>query len=234
MIDQSTSLWDRGLLAMLGCSLAGHAVVLGVQLITGHWSISVPAKKPLRLIYESRTTGAQREEVPPLPRVPSAALGQGVEAGGFGSGASGLLTQIRVGSGAGGAAEALGSAESRNAWSGAIDLTNLTVAARGNPVLYSYFAAIREHIQRTADERAWLPHKAEASGTVYIGFVIHRNGAADAADVVAERSVASSLLQSIALRIVKASSPFPPFPPSAQEPSKLLVVPLEFISTDSN
>ena len=37
-----------------------------------------------------------------------------------------------------------------------VDLTNLVDAARGDPVLLSYFSAIREQIQRTANAQAWV------------------------------------------------------------------------------
>ncbi len=116
------------------------------------------------------------------------------------------------------------------AWETAIDLTNLAAASQGNPVLYAYFGAIREQIQRIANTHAWLPEDGINPGTVYVGFIIGRTGAIESVGVVSERSVDSSILQRAALGIVKASGPFVALPPSFDEPSMAIVVPIEFAS----
>ena len=109
-----------------------------------------------------------------------------------------------------------------------VDLTNLADAARGNPVLLSYFSAIREQIQQTANRREWLMGEAE-QGLIYIAFLLTSNGAVKGVDIVSDRSAPSPALRDIALRIVKTAAPFPPFPPSMPEPNKTVVVPLEFL-----
>lgn len=112
--------------------------------------------------------------------------------------------------------------------SSVVDLTNPVDAARGDPVLLSYFSAIREQIQQTANRHVWLTGH-EAEGLVYVSFLLASSGAAKTIDVVPERSVDSHTLREVALRIVKSAAPFPPFPPSMIEPSKTIVVPLEFL-----
>lgn len=109
-----------------------------------------------------------------------------------------------------------------------IDLTNLTEASQGDPVLLSYFSAIREQIQRAADRRGWVTEDV-SRGLVTISFILGANGAIREVAVVAERSSTSATLQEIARRIVESAAPFPPFPPSIGEGRKTIVVPLEFL-----
>jgi TonB family protein len=110
-----------------------------------------------------------------------------------------------------------------------IDLTNLVEASRGDPVLLSYFGAIREQIQRTADQRAWMAAE-ERGGLVYVSFILNAGGSVQGPAIVDDRSAHSKLLQDIALRIINEASPFPPFPPSMAQASKTIVVPLEFMA----
>ena len=109
-----------------------------------------------------------------------------------------------------------------------VDLTNLVDASRGNPVLLSYFSAIRDQIQQAANRTTWLSG-ASSEGLVYISFTLSASGAIQKVTVVSERSVAAQPLQEAAIRIVRAAAPFPPFPPSMAEPNKTVVVPLEFL-----
>ena len=109
-----------------------------------------------------------------------------------------------------------------------IDLTNLVDAARGDPVLLSYFSAIREQIQRTANTHAWVSGQSD-QGLVFVTFVLASSGTVQGIQIVSDRSAPSPTLQDVALRIVRAASPFPPFPPSIPEPNKTIVVPLEFL-----
>ena len=76
--------------------------------------------------------------------------------------------------------------------------------------------------------RAWLPSGEITGGIIYIGFSIGRSGEIDSIAVVPDRSVDSPLLRKTALHIIESSSPFLPFPPSLQESSKTVVVPIEF------
>ena len=109
-----------------------------------------------------------------------------------------------------------------------VDLTNLVDASRGDPVLLNYFGAIREQIQRTANRRPWLASEG-VEGLVYVSFVLSSTGEIHGLSVVSETSVPSDTLRDVALRIVETAAPFPPFPPSLPEPSKTIVVPLEFL-----
>ena len=250
MIAQSSPSVDRRFLIMLSVSLLIHAIVVATSLISGR--IFWKSHPPLELIYESKRSAPtvkplkQPASYPTEPeaeqrseRLARAARGMiGNAAGTLGAGPdmSGFMTRIHVGMGAPseGWASTGGLPAGRDAWAGAVDLTNLTVAARGNPVLYSYFGAIRERIQQTADERVWLPEKLSASGTIYVGFVVNQAGVLISAEIVKDRSSQSAALQDAAVRIVKAANPFLPFPPSVRESSKILVVPLEFVSSPAN
>ena len=110
-----------------------------------------------------------------------------------------------------------------------VDLTNLVEASRGDPVLLSYFSAIREQIQRTANtQAAWLTGD-QGQGLVYVSFVLSSSGGVGNISIVSDRSVRAQPLWDAALGIVKTAAPFPPFPPSMAEPSKTVVVPLEFL-----
>ena len=231
---------DRLFLMGLLLSLVGHAVVLGAELLIPGWGRWTQAVKPLKLSYEpiapddtsQWAKGVSRahaglENVPSPSAVPVAAG----SSGGYRPLASEaqtayLLSHINVGAVAIGGS-ALPSAAGRTGWETAVDLTNLAAASQGNPVLYAYFGAIREQIQQTANANAWLP-ETTAPGTAYIGFVIDRSGAIDSSGVVAERSTGPAMLRQLALRIVKASGPFAPFPPSYGQPSMAVVVPIEF------
>jgi TonB family protein len=113
-----------------------------------------------------------------------------------------------------------------------VDLTDLVAASQGNPVLLSYFSAIREQIQRAANQQVWFTGLS-LEGVVYVTFILHAGGQIEGAAVLAEQSVRSEALRQIAVRIVQASAPFPPFPPSLREPKKLILVPLEFLLTSS-
>ena len=109
-----------------------------------------------------------------------------------------------------------------------VDLTDLVEAAKGNPVLLSYFSAIREQIQQAANHRTWMTGEGH-EGTVYVSFVLAANGSIRSATVLEGRSVPSRTLQGIAMQIVQSAEPFPAFPPSLPEHRKTIVVPLEFL-----
>ena len=109
-----------------------------------------------------------------------------------------------------------------------VDLANLADASGGNPVLLSYFGVIRDQIQRTANNRAWSTGDT-TEGLVYVSFVLTATGSVHSVAILSDKSVPSDRLQDISLRIVKTAAPFPPFPPSIQEPSKNVIVPLEFL-----
>lgn len=117
-----------------------------------------------------------------------------------------------------------------------VDLANVVEAVRDHPVLFSYFGAIREQIQRNANRQAWLPdypfHEGP-QGVVYVSFVLSADGTVRGASIVPERSVSSPTLQAAARQIVESAGPFPPFPPSLKDPSKTILIPLEFLWEES-
>jgi len=238
---------DRLFAVALGISLAGHIVVLAGQLVIVTWHGSRRPPRPLKLVYERPATPRPSRWTPEALRPnqlesrtllgPSSAELQPSSEGGRPRGGNGMLAselanlepQIRIGLQANDRTRATW-LDDRSPLAAAVDLTNLAEAAQGNPVLLSYFGTIREKIQRTANMHTWFPKGEVAGGVVYIGFDLDRTGAIQSAAIVPGRSTASSTLCDIALRIVKASGPFLPFPPSLQGSSKTIVVPLEFIS----
>ena len=109
-----------------------------------------------------------------------------------------------------------------------VDLADLTRSAAGNPVLFQYFSVIREQIERSAGGRSWLIEQGQ-QGLVCVAFVLTAQGTIQDAHVVGDRSMPSEALRTVALRIVGAAAPFPPFPPSINDASKTVVIPLEFV-----
>ena len=109
-----------------------------------------------------------------------------------------------------------------------IDLNDLTRSVSGNPVLFQYFSVIREQIERSASGRSWVIEQGQ-QGIVCVAFVLTAEGALQNVHVVGDRSIPSDALWAVALRIVGAAAPFPPFPPSIKETSKTVVIPLEFV-----
>jgi len=101
-------------------------------------------------------------------------------------------------------------------------------AAQGDPVLLSYFMAIRDQIQRTANRQTW-PADGAGEGLVYVSFVLSQAGMIQSAGNVRGRSIASPALQEMAVKIVQHAGPFAPFPPSVPGGMKTIVIPLEFL-----
>lgn len=241
--------WHEKLLALaLGLSLGIHIVFLSAQVVFYKFGPKTSSRQA-KLIYHKEQVPAASEWTSKQQPVPAAtqvrelarsmtATLPGPGAGRVSVGAKDRATALgapnperAVGSGArwGNAPGGAGAGDpGRDVWASAVDLTDLAAAAQGNPVLFSYFGAIREQIQRTADARAWLPEQENGSGVVYVGFVIGRTGALRSSSVVPERSTASPVLCRVALQIIQASNPFLPLPPSFTESSKAVVVPIEF------
>lgn len=236
---------DRIFAVTLGVSILGHVLVVGMSLSLFGWTGLFSASRPFRLVYEQEQPREEshwsQEEIPrvqdSLKELPgpsgSPLQGSGMD----GHQLEGVfleamqsqladLLQITIGGSRKAAATNL--SDNSGAWASAADLTNVTAAAQGNPVLLSYFGAIREQIQETANAGRWLSRPVSDSGVVYVGFVVTRTGAIRAVSVVPERSISSLVLQEVAVRIIQSSSPFLPFPPSFKESSKAIVVPVEF------
>ena len=216
------SLSDRIFTICFGVSLGLHLLLLIGQLLHMDWLNPMTARSPLEVIYEYQTV---RDELHQLEEQVAKAKRETVAPPSIAN--LGERPQIRIPdrpllTASQTLADVLPGRPS------VVDLTNLVDAARGDPVLLSYFSAIREQIQQTANHRPWLSGES-AEGLVYISFVLNTNGAVERLAVVSDRSAPSSALRDIALNIVKTTAPFPPFPPSMTESQKTIVVPLEFL-----
>ncbi|MBI2885537.1 MAG: TonB C-terminal domain-containing protein [Candidatus Omnitrophica bacterium] len=242
---------DRLLFRAVIASLIGHALILGALVATSrHGALSEMLPEPVtsaKLVYQPQAPSTDRMQWRPEPsrsterlgQLPAPALGPaaGAFAGGPGSlaagggAATGDLSRVAVGgSGASWSAPALSS----GAGSAAIDLTNLTAAAQGDPVRFAYFSAIRERVQRTADVQHWETTAAKGGGVVYVEFAVDRAGQVHAVSWLQGRSQAPASLCDTAVRLVTTSTPFPPFPPSFEESSLTLLLPIEFMATGSS
>ena len=213
---------DRGFTLAFGISLGVHLLLLIGQFLSLNWYKTSRMRQAVEIIYDYEVA---KQEVQQLHEQLARAKREAVATPTAVS--SGLRTQIRIPDRpALAATTSLG--DTMLAHASFVDLTNLTEASGGDPVLLTYFSAIREQIQRSANRRTWLTGE-EKEGLVYVSFVLTAGGSAQKAAVLVDRSVASSTLQDTALRILQDAAPFPPFPPSMGEPSKTIVVPLEFL-----
>jgi TonB family protein len=212
---------DRPLLVAFSTSLTCHAVFLGVQLVHVTRQIHELDSKPLKVIYEFQ---AAEQEMKRLQRQVAQ-----LESGGS-SGLPGLSSPtptIRIPDRATltlPTPSGIGEVNRETI----VDLTNLVEAAQGDPILLSYFSAIREKIQSTANKQTWMAGE-QSQGLVYISFVLSDTGQVQSPQILTDRSESSRFLQEIALKIIRGSNPFPPFPPSLKESSRTVVVPLEFL-----
>lgn len=220
---------DRGLSIALTVSCVVHVIVLAQAMYASRWSGPPLPKPPIRVIYEREAPALRevREVEAQVARAKRETAGLSAPAD-FREG-----TQIRIparpsllSSRVGGSARI--EAGLMPTLGAIVDLGDLVEASGGNPVLMTYFGAIREQIQRTANQRAWVPPQS-GQGIIYISFVLRASGGVSDVRVVTERSAASLGLQEASVRIVKTAAPFPPFPPSMEGEQKTIVVPLEFL-----
>ena len=213
---------DKVFTICFGISLGVHLLLIIGQLLHIDWLQFSKSRTPIEVVYEYHTAQQELQELQvQLARAKREAAASATPTD------PGERTQIRIPDRPAltGDRTILESLPER---SSVIDLTNLVDASRGDPVLLSYFSAIREQIQDAANRHAWLSGAA-GEGLVYVSFVLASSGLIQGVAVVADRSAPSSLLREASLRIVKTAAPFPPFPPSITEPSKTIVVPLEFM-----
>jgi len=214
---------DQLFLLAFGVSVGIHLILLLSELLSLNWFAMPRTVKPIEVTYnveavqdelrvlQEELAHAKREVVSsPAP----ASLGE--------------RTQIRIPD-----RPSLTSDHSMNDFlperGSVVDLTDLVDASRGDPILLSYFSALREQIQQTANRQPWLEGKLDG-GLVYVSFQLLASGMVEDVRIVSDRSAPSETLQEVATRIVTAAAPFPAFPPSmASEPSKTIVVPLEFL-----
>ncbi len=214
---------DRMFLISFGASVGLHLLLVVGQLLSWNWFDLPRQRLALEVIYETLEDPADelqllKEQLTRATRETSASPAPSVPGG---------HTQIRIPDRPLLAAEQP-LAELMPDRGPIVDLTNLVDAARGDPVLLSYFSAIREQIQRTANDQAWLAGETN-QGLVYVSFLLTASGRLQDVAVVTERSAGARTLWEAALRIIRGSAPFPPFPPSMADPSKTIVVPLEFL-----
>jgi TonB family protein len=234
---------DPAFLWSLGISVACHLLVIITQtLALPRTSLPPIRQKTMEVVYEhpasDRLAEVQdaledlktRSAAPPALTVSSHHIHVGTGQGGA------LLGGIPwVGEGEPGMALGASGSGASALWTGSplvqasvVDLSNLAEASRGDPVLLSYFSAIRERIQRTANEQTWMSSEA-SEGMVYVSFLLTRSGQVASPQALVERSASSPQLHAIAVKIIAASSPFPPLPPSLEGAAKTIVVPLEFL-----
>ena len=214
---------DRVFTIAFSVSLGIHLIMLIGQLLSLDWLLVLKPTGPLEVVYDANLAESEtrllRDQLLRAKRDAISAPAPGHV---------GERMQVRIPDQPFLAGERP-LAESMPARASIVDLTDLVDASRGDPVLLSYFSAIREQIQRTADHEMWSVME-DRGGLVYISFVLGASGAVQEAAIVSGRSASARSLQEIALRIVREAAPFPPFPPSMDEPSKTIVVPLEFLA----
>jgi len=214
---------DRLFFLSFSVSVGLHLLLLVGQLLSWNWLAFQTRYLAVEVIYEGREDPADelqllKEQLTRAARQTSASPAPSL---------SGAHTEIRIPDRPPLAAgQAL--AELAPDRGPIVDLTNLVDAARGDPVLLSYFSAIREQIQRTANDQAWLAGETD-QGLVYVSFLLTESGGLKDLAIVGERSARARPLWDAALRIIRSSAPFPPFPPSMADSSKTIIVPLEFL-----
>jgi len=223
------SAMDRPFVVALTISLACHVVLCGIQVFSMRHHARVPLPTALEVMYEPPPAS-----LPPVLHAvrARAALNEGLTisralAPGEGAGMPGGLIRVPERPIAPSFLTPSAAREEPTR-SAVVDLGNVADAAQGNPVLLSYFVAIRDQIQRTANRQTWMANGG-AEGLVYVSFVLSSTGQIQSVASLQDRSIASSTLQEMAVRIVKSAGPFAPFPPSVSESTKTVVIPLEFL-----
>lgn len=239
---------DRLLTATLSVSLLGHVIVSVLPLAPMPVPRTERARRLKLVPKEPAQFAKRRSQVSELRETAQARLSQPPPAlpGGFEpSGAlppsagsivvrpvMGLEAAVSDSGQGGGSRSALAPPSAARMPSGVIDLADLQAAA-GNPVLLSYFGALREQIQQVANTGSWPTAIGSDAGLVYISFVIQPKGTLRAASVMPDRTSASQALRDAALRMVTSAAPFPPVPPSylKESPEMTVLVPIEFSQT---
>lgn len=95
-----------------------------------------------------------------------------------------------------------------------IALPPIEMAKINNPSYISYYQIVREKIRRSAYQN----YTHNETGEVYVSFIISNDGSIKDVRMVEEKTNGNDYLRSIALRSVKAASPFPNFPKELDYP----------------
>ena len=254
----SASVWDRAFLhRAIVISCVAHALVMVVASVrSGGWSMHprrrVVVPKSFSLVYADDKDDARSRWSPEVVRrmltrhiiIPGPSASSHASAGGAGGQKAHPATQERLNrlldlaasSGAVGGSRGAASAGTTfgHDADGMVDLTDVAAAAQGDPVRLAYFSAIREQVQQTADTQAWAAEHAQGGGLVYVRFGINETGRIHSAAILQDRSRAAAPLCHTAVRLVTASDPFPPFPPSFEDSNLTVLLPIEFVAESSS
>ena len=171
---------DRVFTVAFSISLAVHLVLLLGQLFSFNWLAVPRLRAPLEIIYDHEVAQQElRYLQEQLSRANTATTASPAPT------APVQPMQIRIPDRPALTADPT-LAEILPDRSTAVDLTNLVDASRGDPVLLSYFSAIREQIQQAANSRPWLTGEI-TQGLVYVSFELASNGAIQGARIVMDR-----------------------------------------------
>lgn len=95
-----------------------------------------------------------------------------------------------------------------------INLPPIEMAKIDNPSYINYYQIVREKIRRSAYQN----YTQNATGEVYVSFIISNDGDIRLVRLVEEKTTANDYLKNIALKSVKDASPFPNFPKELDYP----------------
>lgn len=101
-----------------------------------------------------------------------------------------------------------------SAYAKKIDFRVTDTDKTNNPLYLSYYQLIREKIRRAAYQN----YNRDASGEVYLSFVISQDGSIKDVRIIDEKSSTNPYLKRIALESVQDASPFPAFPKELDYP----------------
>ncbi|HQP10664.1 MAG TPA: hypothetical protein PKV41_04700 [Candidatus Omnitrophota bacterium] len=95
-----------------------------------------------------------------------------------------------------------------------ITLPPLTTEKINNPKYLTYNDDMRDMISRNIKQRAYtyVNHPDFQAGEVYLTFILASEGALKAVKIIEDKTRANDYLRDVALRSIKESNPFPPFP----------------------
>ena len=95
-----------------------------------------------------------------------------------------------------------------------ITLSPLGVEKITNPQYLTYNDDMRETISRNIKQRAYtyVNHPDFEVGEVYLTFVLASSGMLKQVKIIEDKTFANGYLRNVALRSIKESNPFPPFP----------------------